>query len=355
MDGPRGRLVDGNVRVGGDARQRYYDSRGYGRPLENGDLFLAPVEAAHLLYRGDLAGVEVDGEAMGFAPFVVAIDDPSFAVRFLAYADLRERGFYLSPARAGWVEEASEDADLVVYERGSGPWDDDPSSAIRVVGERAAIPARDLEGGVLAVVDDESEVTYFEVEQPGIDGGSTTFAHRGIEADLLADRAIVWEAPGALFGECFYGQPLAGRGEGDATTVQLSLIEAAYLARRGSIEIGGGSALERGREVEGEGERFDRRLAVYADLRERGAVPKTGFKFGADFRVYGEVESVDRLGHSELLVRVLPAEQVLSIRDLALDVRLAHGVRKRMVFALVDGADGGEGDIEWFEAGRITP
>ena len=106
--------------------------------------------------------------------------------------------------------------------------------------------------------------------------------------------------------------------------------------------------LERGREVEGD--RFDRRLGVYTTLRERGVVPKTGYKFGADFRTYADVESVDDLGHSELLVRVLPAEHVFEPRDLALDVRLAHGVRKTMVFALV-----GEEGIEWRSLERLTP
>ena len=346
MDGPRGRLVDGDVRVGGDARQRYYDSRGYGHPLEDGDVLLSAVEAAHLLYRDDLAAVEVNGTEIGFTAFVTGIDDPRFAVRFLVYSDLRERGFYLSPAREGWTDDPPSNADFVVYERGSGPWGGGPSSAVRVVGERTVIPASDLEEQILAVVDEESEVTYFEVDRPGIGGGSARLGSATLEADLLADRAIIWEAPDALFGTCFYGQPLAGRQSDDAT-LQLSLIEAAYLADRGSLDVYGGSVLDRGREVEGE--RFDRRLEVYAALREAGTVPKTGFKFGADFRVYAEVESVDELGHSELLVRVLPPGHVFSPRDLALDVRLAHGVRKRMVFAIVD--DG----IDWFEVGRITP
>jgi len=81
-------------------------------------------------------------------------------------------------------------------------------------------------------------------------------------------------------------------------------------------------------------------------------VPKTGFKFGADFRVYGDVESVDELGHSELLVRVLSAGHDFEPRELSLDVRLAHGVRKRMVFALDDpSAD----TIRWLSVSRLTP
>jgi len=85
-------------------------------------------------------------------------------------------------------------------------------------------------------------------------------------------------------------------------------------------------------------------------LRGRGIVPKTGFKFGADFRTYASVDSVDDLGHSEHLVRVLPADHAFEPRSLALDVRLAHGVRKRMVFALT-----GPDDIEWLSVARLTP
>ncbi|MFC6725995.1 tRNA-intron lyase, partial [Halobium palmae] len=84
---------------------------------------------------------------------------------------------------------------------------------------------------------------------------------------------------------------------------------------------------------------------------ERGVVPKTGFKFGADFRTYGELESVSELGHSEALVRVVTADHAFSPRDLALDVRLAGGVRKRMVFALTRSKEG----IDWLSIGRLTP
>ena len=98
---------------------------------------------------------------------------------------------------------------------------------------------------------------------------------------------------------------------------------------------------------------------MYESLRERGLVPKTGYKFGADFRTYADVESVEDLGHSELLIRVLDGGHTFSPRDLALDVRLAHGVRKEMVFALVDGEDDDDGSdddgIEWLSVTRLTP
>ncbi|MCU4926024.1 tRNA-intron lyase [Halobacteria archaeon AArc-dxtr1] len=338
---------EGVVHVGGDARQRYHDSRGYGYPLTGNEIALAPVEAAHLLYRGDLSAVVDDDDRLDFRSFVTREPDPEFGIRFLVYADLRSRGFYLSPAAEPWLANPPE-ADFAVFPRGKGPGDGEIEYALWTVGERTDVAARDLAEGVLAVVDEESEITYFEVEQREPSGSSEAALPDGCDADLLADRVVVWDPPSELYERTFYGQPLEGR-EYDEPTLQCSLLEAAYLAERAAIDLDPETLHDRGRDVEGE--RFDRRLRVYTALRERGIVPKTGYKFGADFRTYADVESVDNLGHSELLIRVLPADHIFEPRDLALDVRLAHGVRKTIVFALVDDS----GAIEWWSFERLTP
>lgn len=337
------------VHAGRNARERFYDSRGYGTP-HGGDLELAPVEAAHLLYRGDLDTVRDthEGSKLGFHDFLAcrAVSE----VDFFVYKDLRDRGFYLSPGTD------PKESDFLVYPRGKGPWDDEIEYRVRAVSERTDVSAEALtataagEGtGVLAVVDEESEVSYFELATPTIEG-ATDHDIPPVTGTLLADRVLVAEPPEALHDHAFYGQRL----DRDDVAVQLSLVEAAYLARMGVLALAGEDTdsdataiAERGRAVEGE--RFDRRLGVYESLRESGVVPKTGFKFGADFRTYADVASVDDLGHSEYLVRVVPADRVFSPRDLALDVRLAHGVRKEMRFALV-----GE-DIEWLSVTRLTP
>jgi len=358
-----GRLRDGEVVVGGDARQRFYDSSGYGRPLDGGNrIALSRVEAAYLLFKGDLDSVvrtsaegrsQADDERMEFRSFLASAGG-EIATRFLVYADLRDRGFYLSPAREGWVDSPRAESDFAVYPRGKGPWDDEVLYRIRVVGEREDVPADELGAAVLAVVDEESEITYLETDRADLRGASAIDLPRDVPADLLDDRVLVWEPPERLHHLGFYGQPLDGRDPNRAVPValQLSLVEAAYLAAEGALAVEGGAEAirERGRAVEGE--RFDRRLRVYRALRERGVVPKTGFKFGADFRTYAEVESVDELGHSECLVRVLPGDHAFAPRDLALDVRLAHGVRKRMIFALIGPNDG---IASWLSVGRLTP
>jgi tRNA-intron endonuclease len=341
------RRRDGEVVLGGHARQQFHDARGYGRPLGGDEIALAPVEAAHLLYRGDIDAVD----GMDFAAFLDSVDDDA-AARFLAYTDLRSRGFYLAPEREGWVESPHGGADFAVYERGADPRGGPVAHHVRAIGERAAVPAETLGDVTLAIADEEGSVTYLDTDRQGIEGETTCDLPR-VEGVLLSDRVLVPEPPDALYESGFYGQPVGGREE--ETVLQLSLIEAASLARGGTLSVrGSAAAIEtRGRTVEGE--RFDRRLAVYERLRGDGVVPKTGFKFGADFRTYAEVTSVSDLGHSEALVWVLPAGYTFEPRELALYVRLAGGVRKRAVFALVpDGAAADDG-IGWLSVTRSTP
>ena len=394
---PTGHLRGDAVRVAGDARQRFYDSRGYGRPLDGNEIELSRVEAAHLLFRGDLSGIALGagGDPVGFERFFVesAAATDRFAVRYLVYADLRDRGFYLSPARDPWPggsAPVADAVDFVAYERGSTPDTGDVKYPVQVVGERESLPAAGLAGRTLAVVDEESDITYFAAESGEIDGETDYRPPDRLDGVLLADRVVVWDAPDGLYERGFYGQPLTGRAAAVEGAVQLSLVEAASLAADGvlslsaSVETAGdapsqgladgtppdgpaAAVVARGRDVEGE--RFDRRLAVYKRLREADAVPKTGFKFGADFRTYLDVETVEDLPHSEHLVRVVGADHRFSPRELSLDVRLAGGVRKEMVFALTavegggdreataagDGAPARDADVEWVSIGRLTP
>ncbi|MEF8801479.1 MAG: tRNA-intron lyase [Halolamina sp.] len=340
-----GTLRDGVVHLSGNARQQFYDSGGYGRPAGGSDLVLAPVEAAHLLYRGDLDAVrDEDGTSLRFRSLLTRTD----AVRaFVVYKDLRDRGFYLSPAREGWIDHP-DTADLVVYPRGKGPADDEIAYRLHVVGERSPLPATTIDGHVLAVVDEDGELTYFGTEWLSPSGTADPTLPEELDATLMEDRMLVWNPPETLYETGFFGQRLAGR-NADSGPLQLSLLEAAYLADCDVIEM---SAAEIGTHAEQvEGERFTRRYVAYKALREAGTVPKSGFKFGADFRVYEQFDGVESLGHSDKLIRVAQPDHEFLPRELSLDVRLAGGVRKRMVFALTAHS----GEIEWLCVERITP
>ncbi len=117
----------------------------------------------------------------------------------------------------------------------------------------------------------------------------------------------------------------------------LSLIEAAYLLEKGRIRVFDGEEelsfedlVELGRKRD---DQFDIKLLVYTDLRDRGYTVKSALKFGSHFRVYRR--GMDE--HSQWLVWVVPENLRFSPpNDITARVRVAHGVRKNMVMAVVD-------------------
>ena len=296
------------VRVTGDARQQLYDASGYGRPLDGDAVSLSPVETAYLLSEGKLS--DVDGD--GYTNFVRrAIEDTAL---LRVYADLRDRGYYLD-----------HDGELRLYERGDHPANASPLTRVAALDEDAYVEAAALPS-LVAVADDDADITYFSVERIDPSGDfpdpsdDVSVESRGGE-DVVSNPAVL-EQPR-------YGAPVEGGRV-------LSDVETAYLHERGFLEGDGGD------------EDFDeRRLAVYADLRDRGACPRTGFKFGSDFRVY---ETTDD-DHAGLLVSAHDRDVSLSVVELSRVVRLAHGVRKRAVFALAD--DGG--NVEYVAVERERP
>lgn len=127
----------------------------------------------------------------------------------------------------------------------------------------------------------------------------------------------------------FYGKIVGRR-------LQLSLLETAYLLKRREIElrnadtdrtVGLPRLLREARRVQPD---FDLRLRVYDDLRARRIVAKTGFKYGSHFRAYdGNPET----HHAKYLVHALPAGYRGMWPEVSRAVRLAHGVKKQLLFA----------------------
>ncbi len=134
--------------------------------------------------------------------------------------------------------------------------------------------------------------------------------------------------------------------------LQLSLIEALYLLEKDKITV-----QREGRKLSVE-EMFDLihqkdlfiSYLVYRDLRNRGYVIKTGFKYGSEFRLYERGTSPGE-GHSNYLVKVASEKDDIPLLNLSSYVRVAHGVNKYLLFAVVDQ----ENDITYYNIEWTRP
>lgn len=149
--------------------------------------------------------------------------------------------------------------------------------------------------------------------------------------------------------------PLCERGFGEEKEegLVLSLYEAAYLLERGKIRIVRDgqdmdfSALLAYAESRIPG--FLVRYSVFRDIRNRGYVIKTGFKFGTHFRVYPRGKKPGE-AHTKYVVHVIPEEQKIEAHDLSRMVRLARAIKTELVLALVDS----ENEVVYYKVERLN-
>ncbi|HEC82290.1 MAG TPA: tRNA-intron lyase, partial [Thermoplasmatales archaeon] len=94
---------------------------------------------------------------------------------------------------------------------------------------------------------------------------------------------------------------------------------------------------------------IENRFKVYSELRKLNLLPKTGFKFGSHFRVYS---SEPEKSHAPYLIHVVGSDYEATWAEISRAVRLAHSVKKEMIFCMVgDGIN----EIKYIRLKRITP
>jgi tRNA-intron endonuclease len=167
-----------------------------------------------------------------------------------------------------------------------------------------------------------------------------------MKSELIEDLIIIKNQKSLdLHAKSHYGNPSP---EG----LELSLIEALYLAEKDKIEITKDDKTLDINDllniIKKEGLFTD--YLVFRDLRNRGYIVKTGFKYGSEFRLYERGTSPGE-GHSNYLVKVASEKDQLPLNDLSSYVRVAHGVNKYLLFAVVDQ----ENDITYYNIEWTRP
>lgn len=332
MAAPRATLQKDRVLVADEKdANTLYNKGAFGAPQSGGAILLDLVEALYLVEHNRLL---VEGHDPASLLRHASALESDFEVRYIVYRDLRNRTFVVKP---------SSFLDYNVYPRGALPGRAASTHLVRCVSERGSLDGAAVLAEaerarahqkmlLLALVDEEGDLTYYEATERELRAHAPVKPHIAVDAHMLEDRVVVTdrEQGRALFADGYFGRDIG-------LAHQLSLPEAVYLAEEGALRVRdavGERALDaaalaaRANELEPD---FALRLALYRSLRERGLVIKTGFKFGTHFRAYSGAPDEE---HAPYLVHAVAPERRVAWPEVAGFVRLAHGVRKRLFFAV---------------------
>lgn len=145
-----------------------------------------------------------------------------------------------------------------------------------------------------------------------------------------------------------------GFGELKERELVLGLKEALFLLEKKKIEIKKGKRKVSKKKLLKAGEEFDSRFyskyIVFRDLRERGYVVKTGYKFGFDLRVYPRGKKPGE-EHTKWVVNVCSQDDSFSMPEISRMVRLSGNLNTMLLQAVVDSENG----INYYEIERVLP
>lgn len=145
-----------------------------------------------------------------------------------------------------------------------------------------------------------------------------------------------------------------GFGELEDDKLILAPVEALYLVEKKKITVKMGGKILSFEKLLEHFKKRDKEIyikyAVFQNLRMKGYVARTGLKYGTYFRVY---EKGIRLGEERSIWLVRPVREgwKTDTSGFAKSIRLAHSVRKKMIWAVVDA----EGEITYYKLEKMVP
>jgi len=329
---------------------RLYNKSHIGTLLSGNVLQLNLLEGVFLLDEGKMRLFQ-NKKQINFPQLLMlaAQQVPEFETKYLVFKDLRNRGHAITLC--------NNDAP-VTFRKFKQNHENAPSCIIAAFSERDILDidaTKQLIQQVtkknsalwFALVDEEGDLTYYDVSSIDLTGDNSEQRYPKGSCILLKNRLILFDKKLAdqLIQKEFFGKPF---GE----VLQLSFVEALYLLERNVLEIQTNDGKNLSEEkcinlMQKLQPDIEQRLMVFKDLKQRGLLVKTGFKFGAHFRVY--TKQPDKT-HAEYLIHVVEKGFMSFWAEISRAVRLAHSVNKEFVFARIDGKT-----IDYIKLGRLRP
>ncbi|MEM0492377.1 MAG: tRNA-intron lyase [Candidatus Thermoplasmatota archaeon] len=331
-----------------DINNLYHKNR-YGSLKSKDRLLLDPIEVLFLVGEGKL-DVYKDGRIIDFhsllkksASIINDID-----IRYLAYRDLRLRGYKVkikSDSIADFIIEKIKDESKYI------------TAHVKIFSEMDTASIDYIEHAIdytisvksslwFMIIDEEGDITYYNISKPSIKGEIREYNPPSGEGYLLHNRVVVFnpELATYLHQQGFYGKPFGN-------ALQLSLIEAIYLENMNVLRL---YSIKDDKKIKNkemkdiiknQQDDVDDYLRVFADLKNKGLIVKTGFKFGTNFRVYTRRPD---LTHAEYLVHIVPYKYKGVWSEISRGVRLAHSVNKEFILAYTK-----NNKVEYISLGRL--
>ncbi len=318
---------------------RLYNKGFFGHPQSGNILELNIYEGLYLLDSDRLEIMDEEGRPVEREKILEKVPKKRFMKEYPAYKDMRSRGYVL--------KEASDPASFRVFPRGGGPGQTPTKYWLCTHREKEIFYLKNILAAdkkisnlgkitMMALVDEEGDVTYYRFSTIDLKGRVNKYRGKKLKGHIYGDNCIIKRDYEELHDKNFYGFK-------DRQGLKLSFYETLYLTDRSILEVDT-NALE---ELHSEKEDFELMNKVYRDLRERGMIPKTGFKYGAQFRAYaGNPDDI----HAEYIVQPVKKDHVCRWYEVSRAVRVAHSVRKDFIFGIQD-----DDGVSYLKIKRETP
>jgi len=317
---------------------RLFQKSKFGQTRSNNSLYITLIESVFLIEEQKL-NVYLGNKKIHFDEMVSYATklDPSFEEKFVVFRDLRKRGIQVQTSNDPLFTFYCEKKDDETLEK--------LTYFIKVISEREVPSIFNLKKLIqhatetkgllrLAIVDEEGDITYYEIEMVTPQGINQNHSYNPIKGILLSNRVVIFDelTCDRLYKKEFFGKPF---GDG----LQLSLVEAFYLIKKEILQC----VLPSNENVLSTSSfayhiaKYQQdiflRYPVFSDLRSKGLIVKTGFKFGTHFRAY---QKSPFKSHAEYLIHTIDETYETQWSEISRAVRLAHAVNKFLLFALIE-------------------
>jgi len=334
---------------------RLYSKSRFGKTVKNNNLILNLIEGVFLLEEEKIKIFEKEKEIdFGYLLKRSILTIPNFEIKYIVFRDLRKKGYSIQ------INNDNKNFDFIIFKNKNNLNEENNKYFVSIFSEKDTLDINKIKlfidqvkikNGILwiSIVDEEGDITYYEISIDNIKGENFEKKYVKTDSILMENRVLILDEKTSkkLFEEEFYGKPF-GKG------LQISMVEALYLLKKNFLKI---QIINNEKNTDFKSFKkyvklkqpdIDLRFDVYNDLKIRGLIVKTGFKFGTHFRAYSKKPD---LTHAEYLVHVITKNYTSIWSNFSRAIRLAHSVNKEIIFAI----HYSNKKIVYIKLGRLRP